>query len=70
MKVGEFYVFRDCYRIDKDGKTLDTLAIFRYSENEMLWPEPRVGINCTKMPEGEGTSTKEVHRRFELAKRN
>jgi len=68
MIPGELYIWAGCFMIDKIGRTLSTLALFAYCENGELWPPPIVGVNVSKMPQGEGT--KERRRQFGMAKRN
>jgi len=71
MSVGELYVWPDCYIIECDtGRITSTLMIFCYLADGSLYPNPVLGVNVTRMPEGEGTTMKEVHRRFAIAKRN
>jgi len=71
MKVGELYVWPGVFRIDrKTGKATDWLMPFHYSANGALWPKPVVGVNVSKMPEGEGVPTKWVHHMMEVSRTN
>jgi len=70
MKIGSFYVWPECFTLDRDGRPTTWLQIFAYCENGGLWPPPIVGVNVSKMPQGEGVSTEYIHRKFAEAKRN
>jgi hypothetical protein len=71
MKVGELYVWPGCFRIDREtGQVTGYLMSFHYSANGGLWPKPVLGVNVSKMPEGEGVPTSYVHHMFAVAKTN
>jgi len=71
MTVGELYVFPGVYRIDLKTKQVTSWHMpFHYSKNGTLWPRPIVGVNVSKMPEGEGVSTKWVHAKVAAATTN
>jgi len=66
---GELYVWPDCYQISKETRE-PTLwhAMFFYESDGNLWPRPIVGVNCSKMPEGEGTLCEVVRARYKQAR--
>ncbi len=71
MKAGELYIWPGCFRIDaKTGQVTDWLMPFFYCDNGGLIPKPTVGVNVSKMPQGEGIPTKYIHRMYEASKTN
>ncbi len=71
MKIGKCYVWPSVYRIDPDtSRVTSWLMIFAIAPNGGLWPKPVVGVNVSKMPQGEGVPTSYIHGKFAEAKRN
>lgn len=54
MTPGKFYVWPGCFTLDLQGRPSQHLRIFGIMEGGKLWPDPVVGVNVSKEPEGEG----------------
>lgn len=70
MKRG-IYVFPGVYALDREtGEPTPYLMIFGYTDKSGLIPEPIVGVNVSKMPEGEGVPYEYRKKKFRQSREN